>query len=35
MEMALTPSCKGLGINLMDRTNHVQGFMHVKAPNWS
>lgn len=28
-EMALTPSCVGLGTDLVDYNNHVQGFTHV------
>ena len=30
--MALTPSCKGLRLDLVDWTNHIQGFTHVNAP---
>jgi hypothetical protein len=25
-DMALIPSCKGIGVDLVDQTNHVQGF---------
>ena len=32
--MTITPSCKGLGVELMDQFNHIQEFTHVKAPNW-
>ena len=32
--MPVTPSCKGLRVDLMDQTNHIQEFTHVRAPNW-
>lgn len=27
--MVMTPSCKGIGVNLVNYTNHVQRFVHV------
>ena len=32
--MVLTPSRKGLGVDLVDQTNHTQGITHVRAQNW-
>ena len=31
--MAFTPSCKGMGIDSMNYTNHIQRYTHVRAPN--
>jgi hypothetical protein len=31
---SMTPSCKGIGVNLVNHTNHVRRFMHVIAQNW-
>jgi hypothetical protein len=33
-EMALTPSCKGIGIKNYEFDSSLQGFMDIKAPNW-
>ena len=32
--MALTLSCKGCGVDLINLTTHVQGFTDVIVPNW-